>query len=113
AASLALGSGACTRAPREPILPYVDMPEAGLHGEPLYYASAFLRDGYAHGVLIRTMEGGPIKIGGNPSYPSSLGAADAYAQASVLGLWDPDRAQVVRQRLGPATGDAFDVSSWN
>ena len=106
AASLALAGGGCARAPRERIYPYVDMPEAGTVGEPLFYASAWLRDGHAQGVLVGTREGRPIKIEGNPAHPSSLGATDVFAQASVLQLWDPDRAQGVRQRLAPARGAA-------
>ena len=102
AASLALASGACTRSPRQRIYPYVDMPEAGTAGMPIYYASAFVRGGHAHGVLVGTREGRPIKVEGNPLHPSSLGATDVFAQASVLELWDPDRAQSVRQRLETA-----------
>ena len=111
AASAALASGACTRAPRQRIYPYVDMPEAGTAGVPIYYASSFVRDGHAHGVLIGTREGRPIKIEGNPSHPSSRGATDVYAQASVLQLWDPDRAQSVWQRLPSETSASVGASA--
>ncbi len=107
AASAALATGACTRRPEEHIYPYVTMPEAGIGGLPVYYASAHVRDGYAHGVLIGTREGRPIKIEGNPRHPASGGATDVFAQASVLELWDTDRSQVVQQRLpGLAPTDA-------
>ncbi|HSC63504.1 MAG TPA: 4Fe-4S dicluster domain-containing protein [Caldimonas sp.] len=114
AASLALGGSACTRSPRQRIYPYVDMPEAGTAGVPIYYASAFVRDGHAHGVLVGTREGRPIKVEGNPLHPSSLGATDVFAQASVLELWDPDRAQAVRERLGTDGGPspAAATSTW-
>ncbi|MFP5405777.1 MAG: hypothetical protein ACLGHY_05380, partial [Gammaproteobacteria bacterium] len=102
AASLALAGGACTQVPRDRIYPYVNMPEAGTSGLPIYYASAFVRDGYAHGVLVGTREGRPIKIEGNALHPASLGATDPFAQASVLQLWDPDRSASVAQRLGGA-----------
>ena len=39
----------------------------------------------------------PQKVEGNPNHPASLGAASAFAQASILGLYDPDRAREVRQ----------------
>jgi len=99
AASAALANTACSPPPGLQAHPYVDLPEAGGGNLPLYYASAFVRDGFAHGVLVGTQEGRPVKIEGNPSHPSSLGATDVYAQASVLQLWDPDRSTVVRQRL--------------
>ena len=105
AASLAMANTACSPPPRLQAHPYVDLPESGGGALPLYYASAFVRDGFAHGVLVGTQEGRPIKIEGNAAHPSSLGATDVYAQASVLQLWDPDRSGVVKQRLA-RNGDA-------
>ncbi len=102
AASLALASGACSRPPRERIHPWVRMPEAGVGDGPLYYATATVRDGHALGVLVGTHDGRPIKIEGNPLHPSSAGATDVFAQASVLQLWDPDRSAAVMERLGDA-----------
>ena len=112
AASTALASAGCAPPPRAQAHPYVHLPEAGGGALPLYYASPFVRDGFAHGVLVGTQEGRPIKVEGNPGHPSSLGATDVFAQAAVLGLWDPDRSTVVRQRLagGRAAGSA--ASSW-
>ena len=106
AASLALGSTGCSQRPREPILPWANMPEARGAGLPLSYASSFVRDGHALGVLVATQDGRPIKIEGNPLHPSSLGATDVFAQASVLQLWDPDRSQGVFERLPAAGGGA-------
>jgi Fe-S-cluster-containing dehydrogenase component len=104
AASMAMANTACSPPPRLDAHPYVDLPDARGGGLPLYYASAFVRDGFAHGVLVGTQEGRPIKIEGNAAHPSSLGATDIYAQASVLQLWDPDRSQVVRQRFARSDG---------
>jgi molybdopterin-containing oxidoreductase family iron-sulfur binding subunit len=95
-ASLGLaGATACTRQPAEHIVPYVQQPESVVPGRPLYYASAMPLDGYARGVLVETHEGRPTKIEGNPAHPASLGATDAFAQASVLDLYDPDRSQTL------------------
>ncbi len=116
AASAALAGAGCTPAPRERIHPWVRMPEARGVADPLYYASAVLRQGHAQGVLVGTRDGRPVKIEGNPAHPSSLGATDPFAQAAVLQLWDPDRSQAVVQRLGAA--DAREprlgaLSSWS
>ncbi|HEX7637664.1 MAG TPA: molybdopterin oxidoreductase, partial [Burkholderiaceae bacterium] len=86
AASMALANTACSPPERLRAYPWVDMPEAGAGALPLYYATAFVREGYAHGVLVGTQEGRPIKIEGNPAHPASLGATDVWAQASVLQL---------------------------
>src|SRR5580704_6837720 len=95
-ASLALaGLGACTRQPTENIMPYVNQPEAVIPGRPLYFATAFPVSGVARGILVESHMGRPTKIEGNPEHPSSLGSTDAMTQASVLGLYDPDRSQAV------------------
>jgi MoCo/4Fe-4S cofactor protein with predicted Tat translocation signal len=95
-ASLALaGLGACTKQPTEYIMPYVEAPEKLLAGKPLFYATAFPVSGIANPILVETHEFRPTKVEGNPEHPASLGAADVPTQASVLGLYDPDRLQTV------------------
>src|SRR6185437_8003246 len=61
----------------------------------------------ALGVLVESNMGRPTKVEGNPLHPASLGSTDVYAQASVLDLWDPDRAQAVTHRGEPGTWDEF------
>ncbi|HEY7369464.1 MAG TPA: TAT-variant-translocated molybdopterin oxidoreductase [Thermoanaerobaculia bacterium] len=98
-ASIALaGLTGCTRQPTERIYPYVKPPEEIVPGEPLFYATAHVHGGYARGVLAESNMGRPTKIEGNPLHPASLGATDVFAQASVLGLYDPDRAQTITER---------------
>ena len=96
-ASMALaGLNACTRQPQEKIVPYVKMPEQIVAGVPLNFATAMPMAGFGTGLLIESHMGRPTKAEGNPDHPASLGATDIWAQASLLGLYDPDRSQVVR-----------------
>jgi molybdopterin-containing oxidoreductase family iron-sulfur binding subunit len=93
-ASLALaGLTACTRQPIEHIVPYVRQPEELIPGRPLFFATAATLGGVANGILAESHEGRPTKIEGNPEHPATLGACDPFSQASVLQLYDPDRAQ--------------------
>ena len=92
-ASLALaGATACTRQPDELLVPYVKTPENMVPGRPLFFATAMSLGSSAIGLLAESHEGRPTKIEGNPDHPASLGATDAFAQASVLQLYDPDRS---------------------
>jgi molybdopterin-containing oxidoreductase family iron-sulfur binding subunit len=99
-ASAALaGLTACTKLPDQKIVPYaLQQPENFVPGKPLFYATAMPLAGYATGLLVESHMGRPTKVEGNPSHPASLGSANVAAQASVLGLYDPDRAQVVTYR---------------
>src|SRR5580692_5190201 len=105
-ASLALaGLTGCTKMPNTEIVPYVRQPENVIPGRPKFYATAFTLGGYASPVLVESNLFRPTKIEGNPEHPASLGGTDVYVQASILDLYDPDRAQNVTY-LG-------DVRSWN
>jgi len=95
-ASLALaGVSACTRQPNEELVPYVRQPEEIVPGKPLFYATAMTMNGAGMGLLVESHEGRPTKIEGNPDHPSSRGSTDLFAQASILGLYDPDRSQTL------------------
>ncbi|HUF78953.1 MAG TPA: TAT-variant-translocated molybdopterin oxidoreductase, partial [Thermoanaerobaculia bacterium] len=96
-ASVALaGLTACTRQPPESIVPYVRQPEDVVPGRPLYFATAFAMGGYAQGILVESHTGRPTKVEGNPEHPANPGGGtDAFAQASILQLYDPDRSGVL------------------
>jgi MoCo/4Fe-4S cofactor protein with predicted Tat translocation signal len=95
-ASIALaGATACTIQPTEHVVPYVKPIEGLVPGQPTFYATAFPLHGIGEGLLVESHEGRPTKIEGNANHPGSLGAASVQAQASILGLYDPDRSQTV------------------
>src|ERR1035437_4659844 len=89
------GLTGCTKLPTQKIVPYVRQPEEIVPGKPLFYATAVTLGGVATGVLVESHMARPTKVEGNPDHPGSLGAIDAFAQASILGLYDPDRSQAV------------------
>lgn len=108
-ASLGVAGLAGCRWPKETILPFANRPEDRIPGVPQQYATAMELGGAAVGLLVTSYDGRPVKIEGNPLHPASRGAAGAFAQASLLELYDPDRSTHVVRRDG---GQAF-ASSWD
>ncbi|MEJ7624681.1 MAG: TAT-variant-translocated molybdopterin oxidoreductase [Pyrinomonadaceae bacterium] len=107
-ASLALaGLGGCVIQPPEKIVPYVTPVEGMLPGKANFYATAMSLGGVATGLLAKSYEGRPVKLEGNPDHPGSRGATDILAQASILGMYDPDRSQEISFRGGPKTWESF------
>ena len=95
-ASMALaGMTGCVKMPLQKIVPYVRQPEEVIPGRPMFYASAMTLGGYANPILVESNLGRPTKIEGNAQHPASLGGTDIFAQASILGMYDPDRSQSV------------------
>ena len=99
AASFGLAGLAACRRPVEHILPNAMGTEAEnyLPGEPFFYSTVMAQSGHVTGLMVETHDGRPTKIEGNPDHPHSLGAATAFQQASVLGVYDPDRSAKVLQ----------------
>ena len=106
AAQMALTVAGCSK-PNEEIVPYVQMPEGLIPGEPLRFATALPIDGYGQGILAISVDGRPIKVEGNPRHPASLGATDAFAEAAILTLYDPDRSRTPTENGAIASWDAF------
>ena len=98
-ASLALaGLAGCTKQPDEPIYPYIKQPEDLVFGKPMYFATAHPFPTGAVPVLVKSDAFRPIKIEGNPEHPMTKGKLDATTQATLLDLYDPDRATTVHYR---------------
>lgn len=103
-ASFALaGLAGCEKSPFVEAIPYVDQPENQSVGLPRYYATSVTFDGFAQPVIATTYSGRPTKLDGNPDHPVTKGRSDIFMQASILGLYDPDRAQAPTRRGEPAT----------
>src|ERR1700684_1137952 len=108
AASLAFaGRAVCKSNEQANIVPYVKQPDGMVLGKPLFFATVMPFAGDAIGLLVESHEGRPTKIEGNPDHPYSVGASDALVQASLLNLYDPDRAQTVTYAGELRTWSAF------
>jgi MoCo/4Fe-4S cofactor protein with predicted Tat translocation signal len=106
-----LGATGCRR-PVENIYPFAKMPLDYVHGVPQYFATAMPTRRTAIPLVVKSHEGRPIKIEGNPDHPDSNGGTDHLAQAAVLGLYDPDRAmRCMRNGSGESRMAALDALS--
>ena len=114
-ASVALTSAAgCIRRPVQKMVPYVKQPEEVTLGVSNYYTSSYFDGQEGFGLLVKSREGRPVHIEGNPSYPLNGSAVSSQAQASLLGLYDPERLQKpYRNLLNEARTNKETVSvSW-
>ena len=110
-ASMALATGfagltGCRRDEHR-IQAYKTKPEEIIPGKALYYATTMVLGGKPMGILAETHQGRPTKLEGNPNHPASLGALTAFAQASVLDLYDPDRSRMPLNEGRPSSFDQF------
>jgi len=106
-ASLGLAGVGC-HWQEDKILPLTRRPEGTIPGTTKRYATAMELDGVAVGLHATSYDGRPIKIDGNPLHPESLGGTSALHQASVLGVYDPDRSDKPWKRSGGTAA----ASSW-
>lgn len=93
AASAALAGLTSCRKPKVKILPFNKRPEGMVPGVPRHYATAHDAYGYGIGTLVRSSDGRPTKVEGNPLHPASEGAASVFMQGDLLNLYDPARAR--------------------
>jgi molybdopterin-containing oxidoreductase family iron-sulfur binding subunit len=111
AASFALAGLSACRRPVEKIVPYVKQPEEVIPGIANYYATTMPFGLSSYGVLVKSHEGRPTKVEGNEKHPSSTGGTNTFVQASILGLYDPDRSKATYKNGVEAPFSEF-VSFW-
>ncbi|MAD19888.1 MAG: molybdopterin oxidoreductase [Planctomycetaceae bacterium] len=106
-----LGVAACRRIPETHIVPYSARPAGRVPGQPIYFASASERGGVAKGLLVRSIDGRPINLEGNPEHPTSVGACDSITQSGILEAYDPHRSRfVLRDGVG---SNAAAFATWS
>ncbi len=91
-AGVATLGGGC-RKPEEHLEPYGKQPENYTYGTAQYFATAMPTRTGAIPLVVKSYDGRPVKVEGNAQFPGSNGGTDRYAQASILDLYDPDRAR--------------------
>src|SRR5215831_11743253 len=105
-ASMALagfGLSSCRR-PEAHLVPFTKSVEWAIPGKALFYATAMPRRTGGIPLVVTTHDGRPTKVEGNPLHPASGGATDVFAQASVLDLYDPARADRFAERVNRKDG---------
>lgn len=73
------------------IIPYNQKPEEVTPGVATYYASTSTMGNQPVGILVKTREGRPLKVDGNPDDPVNQGKAPLLAHSSIYNLYDPER----------------------
>ncbi len=109
-ASLALaGTAGCRQLimPDPKAVPFVRSPDGRIPGKSTDFATTVTLAGYGLGVVVRTVDGRPTKVEGNPEHPASMGSTDIFAQADILDFYDPDRSQSVIHRGEVVSFESF------
>src|SRR6516164_9113196 len=98
----------CQRAPVRYAVPFLVQPEEIVAGRASYYASVCGGCSAGCGLLVKTRDGRPLKLEGNPTHPLSRGGLCAVGQASLLGLYDSQRLQQPQQKSNPVAWSDVD-----
>ncbi|HCA43740.1 MAG TPA: molybdopterin oxidoreductase [Bacteroidetes bacterium] len=113
AASASFAAAGCSNyRDKGEIIPYNKKPEEIVEGNPNFFASTINISGEPVNVLIKSREGRPIKVDGNPDSPIYKGKVNAVAQASILSLYDPDRIKNPKINNGSYGLENFEDTDW-
>ncbi len=99
----------CSPGSPEKLIPYLIPEEEIIPGEATWYASVCRECPAGCGMLVKTVEGRAIKVEGNPDHPVNRGRLCARGQASLQGLYNPDRIQ---QPLKKGADESFQPILW-
>lgn len=98
-ASLAMSAAGCIRRPVQKIVPYNKQPEEVTFGVDNFYTSTWSDGSDFFNILVRTREGRPLRIDGNPKSPFNGSGLTARAQAHILSVYDPDRFREAKKNI--------------
>ncbi len=94
------------------IIPYLLPDDEIVPGVDNWYASVCQECEAGCGIIVRVMEGRARKVEGNPAHPLNQGKLCAMGQASLQGLYNPDRLRGPLQREGKREEGRFQPISW-
>ena len=107
--SLAVTAMASCQSKVRKVVPYVVAPYEITPGEANYYASSLINGSDYCSIVVKTREGRPIKIEGNPESGITGGGTNARGQASILELYDTSRYQAPHKEGIPVEWDLADA----
>ena len=96
AASVALASLEGCKKPVQKIIPYVEAHPGTISGIRKKYTTTMPFKNNVAGLVIENHDERPIKVFGNDNHPTSLGKSNVFNQASILDMYDPDRARGIK-----------------
>ncbi len=108
ASTLLLMGVGCTRKPERHILSMPERPEYQRPGKELYYASTWTEGSRPYGIMVKHIDGRPVKVEGLPDHPLNRGASSAAMQATLLSLYDPKRLRTPMRGEKETTWEAAD-----
>ncbi|HEU4648197.1 MAG TPA: molybdopterin-dependent oxidoreductase, partial [Gemmatimonadales bacterium] len=92
------------------LIPYLVQSEDQVPGVSTYYASTCTECSAGCGLHVRTREGRAVKLEGNPEHPINRGKLCSRGQASLQGLYNPDR---VKAPMARNAAGGFDEITWD
>jgi molybdopterin-containing oxidoreductase family iron-sulfur binding subunit len=107
--TVAAAAVGCTSEKVGNLIPYLVSPDQTVPGVSTYYATTCRECAAACGIIAETRDGRVIKLEGNPAHPLNRGALCARGQASLQGLYNPDRLRVPMMR----EGDTWKIVTWD
>ncbi len=100
----------CSTDSVEKLIPYLVPPDNQIPGIATWYATTCRECAAGCGLHVRVREGRAVKVEGNPEQPINQGRLCARGQASLQGLYNPDR---VRGPMARGADGEFAPIAWD
>jgi molybdopterin-containing oxidoreductase family iron-sulfur binding subunit len=107
--SAGVAAASCSSEPAEQMIPYLLPVEDQVPGVSTWYATTCRECAAGCGLHVRVREGRAVKVEGNPDHPINQGRLCARGQASLQGLYNPDRIRGPMERKG----SSFEPIKWD